>query len=166
MDKVVHFEIPADDIERAKEFYKTCFGWKMQTDPKMGYTMVSTIEVDEKMRMPKEPGAINGGMFMPQADMPHPQIFINVKDIEKALKKVSAEGGQILRNKMPVGTMGFVANFKDTEGNVVGLWRTTGKGQLASSNPLPGSGFSAIKDHLSSDDESCSMVYDRRNNEH
>ena len=66
MDKVVHFEITADDVGRAKEFYGSSFGWDLQ-DVDMGngatYTTVTTVPVDEKM-MPKEPGAINGGLMM------------------------------------------------------------------------------------------------------
>ncbi|HXG36657.1 MAG TPA: VOC family protein [Dehalococcoidia bacterium] len=123
MDKVVHFEIPADDVERAKKFYSSCFGWRTQSIPEMDYTLVMTVAVDEKTQMPKEPGAINGGMFQRQPDMPHPQIFINVSDMDEALEKVRAQGGEIVRGKTPVGPMGFVANFKDTEGNVVGLWQ-------------------------------------------
>ena len=47
MDKVVHFEIPADDLERAKKFYKTIFGWKMDTVEGMEYVLIETMPVDE-----------------------------------------------------------------------------------------------------------------------
>lgn len=64
MRKVVHFEIPADDLERAKSFYGSIFGWDLQTMPMPGgdYTIVKTTPVDEQTQMPTEPGAINGGM--------------------------------------------------------------------------------------------------------
>ena len=58
MDKAVHFEIPADDLERAQKFYKSVFGWKMEQFPEMEYIMIRTTPVDEK-HMPVEPGAIN-----------------------------------------------------------------------------------------------------------
>ncbi|MBI4415048.1 MAG: VOC family protein [Candidatus Kerfeldbacteria bacterium] len=122
MNKVVHFEIPADDVERASAFYTNVFGWGMQSMPDMGYTLIRTVDVDEKTQMPKEAGAINGGMFKRTAELPVPVITIGVDDVDAALKKVDAKGGAILRGKMPVGDMGFVAYFKDTEGNVVGLW--------------------------------------------
>jgi hypothetical protein len=42
MDKVIHFEIPADDIERARKFYKSTFGWKMDEVPGMDYVLIRT----------------------------------------------------------------------------------------------------------------------------
>lgn len=122
MDKVGHFEVPADDVDRAKKFYSECFDWQMQDIPEMNYTIIKTVEVDDK-QIPKEPGAINGGLFKRQADMPHPQIFINVNDISQSLKTIEEHGGEIIRGKTPVGNMGFVANFKDPEGNILGLWQ-------------------------------------------
>jgi predicted enzyme related to lactoylglutathione lyase len=62
MDKVVHFEIPANDFERARKFYKSVFGWKMDAMPEMEYILTGTAPVDE-YGMPTEPGAINGGMM-------------------------------------------------------------------------------------------------------
>lgn len=59
MGKVVHFEIPADDVERAKKFYGSIFGWEADDVPGMDYTMVRTVAVDER-QMPKEPGATTG----------------------------------------------------------------------------------------------------------
>ena len=65
MRKVVHFEIPADDIDRAKNFYGSVFGWDLQTTPMEGgeYTVAMTTPVDQQTQQPTEPGAINGGMF-------------------------------------------------------------------------------------------------------
>ena len=66
MSKVVHFEIPTDDLERAKTFYGSVFGWELQTVPmnEGEYTSVITTDVDEQTQQPTEPGAINGGMFV------------------------------------------------------------------------------------------------------
>lgn len=124
MDKVVHFEIPADDIDRAKSFYHNSFGWETQDMPEFKYVIARTVAADEQ-GVPKEAGAINGGMFKRDPSMPHPQIYIDVTDIEQALKKVIEIGGEVVRGKTPVGEMGFVANFKDSEGNIVGLWQNT-----------------------------------------
>ena len=66
MDKVVHFEIPVDDMARAKNFYSSIFGWELQDMSMPGgmmYTMARTAPVDETTHMPKEPGAINGSMM-------------------------------------------------------------------------------------------------------
>ena len=62
--RVVHFEIPADDVDRARSFYRDAFGWQMSGLPEMGYTMVGTTPTGEN-GMPSEPGSINGGMFAP-----------------------------------------------------------------------------------------------------
>lgn len=122
MDKVVHFEIPADNLARAKKFYNTVFGWKMNEMPQMEYVLVGTAESDEN-GMPKEPGAINGGMMERQDPVKSPVITINVKSIDQAAATIEKNGGKVIRPKMPVGDMGFAAYFKDTEGNVIGLWQ-------------------------------------------
>jgi predicted enzyme related to lactoylglutathione lyase len=126
MDKVVHFEIPVDDRGRAKEFYATAFEWDVQ-DSDMGggsvYTTVGTVAVDEKMQ-PKEPGAINGGLMDRTSDTPVPVITIGVDSIDDSLKKVEAGGGSTITPRTPIPGMGAFAYFKDTEGNVMGLWET------------------------------------------
>ena len=122
MDKIVHFEIPADNLARAKKFYSTVFGWKMNEMPEMDYVLVHTVESDEN-GMPKEPGAINGGMLKREDPVKSPVVTISVKSIDEAAKTIEKNGGKIIRPKMPVGDMGFAAYFKDTEGNAVGLWQ-------------------------------------------
>ena len=125
MDKVVHFEIPADNVERAKKFYIKVFDWKMESIPDMEYTMIQTTAVDEK-HMPTEPGAINGGMMKRQDPVKSPVITIAVQDIEETMKNVKKMGGESIRGKMQVGDMGYAAYFKDTEGNIIGLWQIIG----------------------------------------
>jgi len=122
MDRVVHFEIPADNLARAKKFYNTVFGWNMNEMPEMEYVMVGTTESNEN-GMPKEPGAINGGMLERQDPVKSTVVTINVKNIDQAAAMIEKNGGKIVRPKMPVGDMGFAAYFKDSEGNVVGLWQ-------------------------------------------
>jgi predicted enzyme related to lactoylglutathione lyase len=122
MDKIVHFEIPADDIARAKDFYSSSFGWQLDDMPGgMDYTIVRTVDVDEQ-QLPKEPGAINGGMMKRSSDTPSPVITINVDSIDDSLKKVEAGGGSVVRPRQAIPGMGAFAYFKDTEGNVMGLW--------------------------------------------
>lgn len=125
MDKVVHFEIPVDDMARAKKFYQI-FGWQLEDFPGMDYVGVRTTPIDEN-RMPKEPGSINGGMMMRSKDAPTPVFAIHVKSVDEAVSKVVAAGGQLVAPKMEIGGMGFYAYVKDTEGNVVGLWETLAK---------------------------------------
>ena len=124
MDKVVHFEIPVDDTARAREFYGSAFGWDLNEADMGGgniYTTVTTTAIDESTRLPTEPGAINGGLTQRTADTPTPVITIGVDSIDESLKKVEAGGGSIVqpRTEIPAGAFAY---FKDSEGNVVGLW--------------------------------------------
>ncbi|MFQ5970627.1 MAG: VOC family protein [Nitrososphaerales archaeon] len=122
MDKVVHFEIPVDEVGRAQKFYKNIFGWSINQVPGMEYYMVNTVEVDEK-HMPKEAGAINGGMFKRNAQGQSPIIVINVSSVDEYIKKVQEAGGKVVLPKQKVGDFGIYAQFSDTEGNILGLWQ-------------------------------------------
>jgi predicted enzyme related to lactoylglutathione lyase len=122
MGKVVHFEIPADNLARAKKFYSTVFGWTLNDFPDLEYTIAKTAESDQN-GMPKEPGAINGGMLQRQDPVKSPVITISVENMDQAAATIEKNGGKMIRAKMAVGDMGFAAYFKDTEGNVVGLWQ-------------------------------------------
>lgn len=125
MGKVVHFEIPTDDLARAKEFYGSTFGWQLQTMNEMNdYTIVMTAPVDEQTQRPSEPGAINGGMMKRSAETASPVITIEVDSIDDSLKQVEAAGGFTVQARTPIPDMGAFAYFKDTEGNVMGLWET------------------------------------------
>ena len=127
MSKVVHFEIPADDLERARAFYGSVFGWQLQSMAVPGgeYTTVSTTPVDEQTQMPTEPGAINGGMMQRTAQTPSPVITIDVESIDAALAEIEAGGGATVTPRTPIPGMGAFAYFTDPEGNVLGLWETT-----------------------------------------
>lgn len=119
MNKVVHFELPAEDMERAKSFYEKVFGWKI--DPIMPeYSMVYTQEVDDNF-MPKEVGAINGGIQKKDDILKYPAIVMEVEDIEVKLKEVEEAGAKIIMR--PVDVMGRLlhARIIDTEGNVLGI---------------------------------------------
>lgn len=126
MDKVIHFEIPADNEKRAQDFYKNIFGWKIEAVPGMDYYFVTTVEADQNM-VPKELGAINGGMLKRSVPGEQPIIVIQVSSIDDYLKKISGSGGKVILPKMTVGTFGFYARVTDTEGNVIGLWETPHK---------------------------------------
>ena len=123
MDKVIYFEIPADNVGRAQDFYKNIFGWKIVQVPGMDYYFVTTVEADQNM-VPKEPGAINGGMLKRSTPSEQPVIVIQVPSIDEYLKKIPSSGGKVILPKMVVGVFGFYARVTDTEGNVIGLWET------------------------------------------
>ena len=128
MRKIVHFEIPADDLDRAKSFYGSVFGWDLSTTPMPGggeYTSVVTTPVDEQTMMPTEPGAINGGMFQRDETLTSPVLTIDVDAIDDALAQVESSGGTVVAPRTEIPGMGAFAYFKDPEGNVLGLWETT-----------------------------------------
>ena len=121
MDKVVHFEIPADDMARAKKFYQDIFGWELMDIPGMEYTIVHTVAVD-KDNMPLEAGAINGGITKRIPTEKNPVLVINIPSIDDYVKKVAKAGGKVIAPKQDVMGMGLYARVADTEGNVIGLW--------------------------------------------
>ena len=123
--RVVHFEVPFDDADRARRFYTEVFDWQIQTMPEMGYNIVSTGPMSDQ-GMPNEPGYIGGGMLQRQEPVTTPVITLEVDDIDATLVAVEKGGGSTIREKMPVGTMGFAAYFTDSEGNLMGLWQTAG----------------------------------------
>jgi hypothetical protein len=124
MDKVVHFEIPVDDLDRAKGFYSAVFGWGLQTmgEDMENYTIAVTTPIDDKTQVPTEPGGINGALMRRKDHTPVPVLTIGVDSIDTSAKHVEAEGGTVVTPRTEIPGMGAFAYFKDTEGNVVGLW--------------------------------------------
>lgn len=123
--RVVHFEVPFDDADRARGFYREVFDWQIQSMPEMGYNIVSTGPVGDQ-GMPTEPGYIGGGMLARQDPVRTPVITLQVDDIDATLTTVEKHGGTTVTGKTPVGDMGFSAYFTDSEGNLMGLWQTAG----------------------------------------
>jgi uncharacterized protein len=121
--RVVHFEIPFDDGDRARSFYKEIFGWQVMEMPEMSYTIVTSGPSNDQG--PTESGYINGGMLpRTQASTAGPVIVVDVDSIDQTLERIGGQGGTTVVGKTPVGDMGFAAYFTDPEGNVVGLWET------------------------------------------
>lgn len=118
----MHFEIQADDIERAKAFYEKTFGWKIEKWADEGANMDYWIVSSGK----NEPG-INGGMYQRPADdkLYTYDCTITVPDLDKAVGAVKANGGVITKEKMEIPKVGWFAGAKDTEGNRFGLLQPT-----------------------------------------
>ena len=122
MNKVVWFEIPFDESERAQKFYKDVFGWQINHFPDMDYYAAITTDADPQTMEPKTPGAINGGLLKRDPTGKHPVILIEVSSIDEHLKKIEQNGGKIVMPKITVGDFGLYARVEDTEGNVIGVW--------------------------------------------
>jgi predicted enzyme related to lactoylglutathione lyase len=121
--RVVHFEMPYDDAERARTFYQEAFDWQLQEMPGMEYTLVMSGPSGDQG--PTEPGYINGGLLArEESAAPGPVVVMDVPSIDTALEMVERLGGSTVVAKQPVGEMGFTAYVRDTEGNVIGLWET------------------------------------------
>ena len=119
--RVVHFEIPFDDGERASTFYSEAFGWTLSSMPDMHYVLVTTGPSDQGP--PGEPGFINGGMLSRGEPVTSTVVTVDVDDIDATLAEVERLGGATVRGKAAVGDMGYSAYFTDSEGNLMGLWQ-------------------------------------------
>jgi len=91
--------------------------------PDFEYVGVSTGPAGED-GMPSEPGYIGGGMTSRGGSNTGTVVTLASADIDADLVRVESHGGEVVEGKTPIGTMGYAAYFKDTEGNVVGLWQS------------------------------------------
>jgi uncharacterized protein len=114
MPRVVHFEIPADEPERASKFYKDVFNWDIQKwDGPEDYWLVGTGDRSQL--------GIDGGIMKRRHPEQPPVNTIDVASVDDFAAKITENGGQIVVPKMPVPGIGWLAYFKDTEGNIFGI---------------------------------------------
>ncbi len=127
MNRITHFEIQADDLDRAKKFYTDVFGWSIEKweNPGMEYWMVMTAEKDSK-----EPG-INGGLLRRPTKTPPQECGTNaftctvqVENFDEIAKKIDASGGKVAMPKFAIPNMAWQGYFLDTEGNIFGVHQT------------------------------------------
>jgi predicted enzyme related to lactoylglutathione lyase len=113
---IAWFEIPADDVERAKKFYGDLFDWKIERFPgPKEYWHIYTGGGDDtpdgalkKRKQPQEP-VVN---------------YVSVNSVTEFSKKIEKLGGKICMAKTSVPQMGYFAVCQDTEGNAFGIWQT------------------------------------------
>jgi len=114
MGRVVHFEIPADDPQRASEFYETVFGWSFHKwDGPVEYWLVGTGNEGD-------PG-INGGMNRRSRPDEGVVNTIGVDSVDNSVEAIVAAGGTIIMPKTAIPGVGYLAYFRDTEGNTFGV---------------------------------------------
>jgi predicted enzyme related to lactoylglutathione lyase len=112
--RVVHFEIPADDPVRAVKFYEAVFGWKIgKWDGPEDYWLAMTGDEGQ-------PG-INGAITGRGEPTTVVVNTMDVASVDDAIARVVANGGTVLMPKMPVPGVGYLAYFRDTEGNAFGM---------------------------------------------
>jgi predicted enzyme related to lactoylglutathione lyase len=125
---VVHFEIPADQPERAAKFYRELFGWEISRwEGSAGtedgaYWMVRTVPTDAQGR-PTSPG-VNGGMMRRMFPGQAPVNYFGVENVDESVRRAEQLGAKVIVPKRPVPKMGWFAQLKDTEGNIFAVWQT------------------------------------------
>ncbi|MGH7579440.1 MAG: VOC family protein [Gemmatimonadales bacterium] len=122
---IVHFEIPADQPERAAKFYRELFGWDINRWENPGgieYWMVGTVPTDAEGRPVRQ--GVNGGLMPRMYPGQGPVNYISVEDLDESVAKAERLGAKVLMGRTPVPGMGWFAQLSDTEGNTIALWQT------------------------------------------
>lgn len=114
MPRVVHFELPADDPQRAIDFYSKVFGWKIEKwEGPTDYWLITTGPEGE-------PG-IDGGLAKRSDPSIGVENTVDVESVDEAIELIEANGGKVIRPKGAVPGVGWLAYCEDTEGNLFGL---------------------------------------------
>ena len=120
MSKVIHFEIHAQNPERAIKFYSYVFGWTFQKWDLMDYWTL-TAGADKEV-------GINGGLVLRKGEEPKEMAALNAfvctihtDSVDQTIRNATAAGGQVALAKMPVPGIGWLAYLRDTEGNIFGI---------------------------------------------
>ena len=114
MNRLVHFEICAKDLEKVSKFYTEAFSWQFQSwEGPEEYYLITTGQENK--------AGINGGMFKKDTDWPGVVNTIEVDSVDDALTKIIYAGGKIIREKHVIPGIGYQAYFKDPEGNLLGI---------------------------------------------
>jgi predicted enzyme related to lactoylglutathione lyase len=117
---IVHFEIPAVDVEKLKRFYEEVFGWKIiQVGGPIEYWIIQTVPTDDRGMLLHT--GVNGGMYRRQASESKPVNYIAVESITDFLDKIVKLGGKVTQPKQEVPEVGWVAAAEDPEGNAFAL---------------------------------------------
>ncbi len=118
MANIVYFQIPADNIGRARKFYQSLLGWKIEPDTTLAD---KSLEWQNIITGEPQEGTLNmGGLYKRQGPS---QIidFVRVDNLDKILDNVEKLGGTIMMPRTEIASVGLVAIIRDTEGNAIGL---------------------------------------------
>jgi uncharacterized protein len=126
MGRVIHFEIHAEDPDRAERFYTTVFGWEVQRyGGPVDYRLLTTGAAGQ--------AGIDGAILQRQSGAPADGQPVNayvctisVDSLEEAERAIPGAGGEQVVERMEVPGVGHLAYFKDTEGNIFGALEPTG----------------------------------------
>ena len=110
--QMVHFEVKAEDPDRAAAFYRTVFGWEFNDVgmPGMEYRMARTGESQ------------GGGLYQSDDRDGHLIVYFDTDDIDATIAKIRELGGSA-EDKQPIPGVGWFTSAKDPEGNVFSLFQ-------------------------------------------
>ncbi|MEP0987049.1 VOC family protein [Ekhidna sp.] len=112
------FELPVNDMDRAKKFYQSIFNIQMADNMEMGTSVMSFFPFEQDQE-----GA-TGTLIKQESYIPSHEgalVYFSVKEINDVIPRIEASGGKVINEKMSIGQHGFVAHFEDSEGNRVAL---------------------------------------------
>ena len=116
MATIAHFDLPADDVSRAKKFYELLFGWKFsKVSGPMEYYLIETTDLSGKP-------SVGGGMGKRGAPDQKITNYIGVDSIDGHIVKAKKLGAKVIMQKTVVAGWGYLAILADTENNTFGLW--------------------------------------------
>ncbi|KXK55444.1 MAG: Lactoylglutathione lyase-like protein [Chlorobi bacterium OLB5] len=114
-NKLAHFAIYIDDIERAKKFYEEVFDWGFSSYGQADFMQIKS----EKSENGELIGALQSRKYSPlKENVTGYECSFRVENIEVLIEKVKNSGGKILMAKTAIPYVGWVAKFLDTEGNL------------------------------------------------
>ena len=117
---IIHFEIPADNMEKLKAFYETVFGWTITQVPgPIDYWVIQTVPIDPN-GAPIRPG-VNGGMYKRMEPENKPINYFSVESITDFLDRIVKLGGKVTQPKQEIPEVGWIAAAEDPEGNAFAL---------------------------------------------
>jgi predicted enzyme related to lactoylglutathione lyase len=125
MPRVIHFEIHAENPERAIKFYREVLGWEFtHWSGPQDYWLVKTGADDQ-------PG-INGGLIRRRGAIDGQAVIayvctVDTPALDDCVQKAQDSGGTVALPKMPIPGIGWLAYCKDTEGNIFGMMQADPK---------------------------------------
>jgi len=124
MPNIAYFEIPADNVDRAKHFYKNLLGWKIEPIKTPTLDLKSTEAMEYREMTLGEPtlGTINMGGLYRREKNETIRHYVMVDDIDAVLANVERLGGKIVVKKHMMKGVGLLSIIRDTEGNEFGVW--------------------------------------------
>ena len=112
MPTIMHFEIPADNVERAGSFYSKLFGWEIKEIPGVNYWTIT----------PSGENPVGGGMMKRQNPGQGIVNYIDVASVDKYVAEIEKVDGKVILPKTAIPEMGYFALGLDTEKNTFGIW--------------------------------------------